>query len=418
MDPFGDLANLFKANEGLHKISDSDLLSMSTIEIMYTTGKGADDVDEPKHYRFLRRVLQEDYTIARRDIATYDTFGTLIRNHNNQMPIAKDTKRNKRKTPESVATSATKKKKTPKGTKRNKRKPPESVTTSPTKKKETPKATTRKGKTHPTVAINKEAAETATTAESTTEGECVTTTDTTEGECVATTDTTEESTTEGTTASTVQDGLLKYEKYFNNLFAQGTLTHRAPTKLYFKSSTAEFFVKANIKENEVRIPCADINIYDSRLVEAARELPDQWLGPSLGDSGMGDAPEYLCTKVTTIYQQHANPYCLSHSLASALFYCDSQKFRIASEGLVQLGRMITGLHFDAQIQKVRDYMQEHVPLLGRPTLYGRRPNTHLCKLRRMTWDELLLNVTPFPTVVIPKLPTGEATHAFCVVDDL
>jgi hypothetical protein len=80
--------------------------------------------------------------------------------------------------------------------------------------------------------------------------------------------------------------------------------------------------------------------------------------------------------------------------------------------------MIAGLHFDAQIRKVREYMETHVPLIGRPTLFGKRPNSHQRKLRQMTWDDLLLNITPFPTVVIPKLPSGEATHAFCVVDDL
>jgi hypothetical protein len=122
--------------------------------------------------------------------------------------------------------------------------------------------------------------------------------------------------------------------------------------------------------------------------------------------------------VVTIYQQHSNPYCLSHSLASALFYCDSDLFRIASEGLVHLGKTIAGLHFDAQIKKVREYMETHVPLIGRPTLFGKRANSHQRKLRQMTWDDLLLNITPFPTVVIPKLPSGQATHAFCVVDDL
>jgi len=149
-----------------------------------------------------------------------------------------------------------------------------------------------------------------------------------------------------------------------------------------------------------------------------RRKGTQSVAPPVGDPGFGDAPDYLCTKVVTIYQQHSNPYCLSHSLASALFYCDSRLFRLASEGLVDLGKSIAGIHFDAQIKHVRDYMENHVPILGRPTLFGRRPNTHLRKLRHISWDELLLNITPFPTLVIPKLPSGRATHAFCVVDDL
>ena len=497
MVPFGDLADLFKANEGLHKISDSDFISIPTIEIMYTTGTLRGGVLEPKHYRFLRRVLQEDYTLARRDIATNETLGSYIRDHNKHMPIAKGTKRKKRKSSETVAT--TKKKQTSKGT--NKGKSPSDLRASngasneahgeskakakpttdttaaaePTtnhqlpekESKATAKPTTdttavaepttyqqlpenavttkkKKGKipsdlrssnganeksatteqeptTDPSEKTDAHAVEPTTETTAATEPTSDPNTETNTQAAEPGTATTAETTTEGTMAPTRQDQLQKYEKYFNNLLSRGALTHRAPTKLYYKSSTGEFFIKANIEENDVRIPCPDVNIYDPKLVRAARELPNEWLGPSLGDSGTGDAPYYLTTKVVTIYQQHANPYCLSHSLASALFYCDSQNFRIASEGLVQLGQMITGIpgiHFDAQIKMVREYMAEHVPLLGRPTLYGRRPNTHLRKLRRITWDELLLNVTPFPTVVIPRLPSGEATHAFCVVDDL
>lgn len=436
MDPFVDLTDLFKANEGLHKITDSDFLSMPTIEIMYTTGTGIDGVLEPKHYRFLRRVLQEDYTIARQDIATNDSFRAFILDQNKQTPIRKDTKRNKRQIPENAAT--TKKKRTPKGTKKARAKPttdptaatnaqaaePTTDTTTETNAHATEPSmddttTATEPLTYTTTETNADTAEPSPDTSAPTEPPTDMTVENNSHTAEPTTDMTTETTTEGTMAATVHDGqLLKYEKYFNNLLSQGSLTHRAPTKLYFKSSTAEFFIKANIEENDVRVPCPDVSIYDPRLVQAARQLPDKWLGPSLGDCGNEDAPYYLSTKVVTIYQQHANPFCLSHSLASALFYCDSQKFRIASEGLVQLGRTITGIHFDAQIKKVRDYMEEHVPLLGRPTLYGRRPNTHSRKLRQITWDELLLNVTPFPTLVIPKLPTGEATHAFCVVDDL
>jgi len=63
-------------------------------------------------------------------------------------------------------------------------------------------------------------------------------------------------------------------------------------------------------------------------------------------------------------------------------------------------------------------MKEIVPTIGMPTIFGVKTKTRARKKRVITWEELLGNVTTFPTLIIPVLPTGEATHAFCVVDDL
>ena len=164
-------------------------------------------------------------------------------------------------------------------------------------------------------------------------------------------------------------------------------------------------------------PCPNIEHFDERLVKAARELPDKWVGPPLGDVGYGDAPYHLCTKVATIYQQHNNPYCVSHSLASALYYCNSD-WIVACQALVQLGHTFSGTHFDYQIEKVKELMEDHVPHIGRPVIFGRRTKNHHRKLRKMSWEELFSELTPFPTMVVPMLPSGQATHAFCVVDDL
>ena len=38
--------------------------------------------------------------------------------------------------------------------------------------------------------------------------------------------------------------------------------------------------------------------------------------------------------------------------------------------------------------------------------------------RKLSWRELFTDLTPYPTIVVPILPNGDTTHAFCVVDDL
>jgi hypothetical protein len=212
----------------------------------------------------------------------------------------------------------------------------------------------------------------------------------------------------------VQRKLKGFTEHFDELIRndQG----RKPAKLLYKSSTKSFYMKPNVLRNESPVIVSDIAEYDVELVNAAREVPNKWVGPSLGDAGLlNDAPVHLVTKVATIHQQHSNPYCVSYSMASALFYCG---FDVAGEGLVLLAKEIAGMVFDDGINRIRKFMEDIVPLIGRPTLYGRRPHTHSRKMRRITWDELFLHLTPFPTIVIPVLPTGQATHAFVVVDDL
>ena len=360
VDPLGDLVDLLKPKEGLHRITDQEFRSIPTIEVMYTTGTGHKRVVVDKHYRFLRRVLCDDYAIKRIVTPTQETLRMCIRNEiNHTKGAAKNSgKRLQQALVEDIAQEST----------QEAAQHEQTISSAHKRSKQSHEET--------------------------------------------------KSVTEPIKARSVAENPRQYENLFNQLYLDNQLTHSSATRLYFQSSTKQFYMKANVTKRDPRVPCHNINEFDPRLVQAARDFPNKWVGPSLGDTGFGEAPYYLRTGVVTIHQQHSNPYCLSYSLASALFYCDSQLFRVPSEGLIQLGTMIADKHFDAQIQQIIDYMETHVPLIGRPTLFGRRTKTHSRKLREMTWDDLFLNVTPFPTIVIPKLPSGQATHAFCVVDDL
>ena len=151
------------------------------------------------------------------------------------------------------------------------------------------------------------------------------------------------------------------------------------------------------------------------LIEVAIRRPNEWVGPPPGDAGDGEAPERLNTSIKTIYQQHNNPYCLTYSLASALFYCG---FKSEAQILAEQAPFFSQLHFDETINVLRMFMQNLVPIIGLPTLYGIRTKRHSRVKRTLTWDELYTCLTPYPTIIIPMTPDGTTRHAFCVVDDL
>ena len=110
---------------------------------------------------------------------------------------------------------------------------------------------------------------------------------------------------------------------------------------------------------------------DSSLVKAAMEHPNNWVGCSLGDAGDVEAPEHLATKIPTIYQQHNNHFCLTYSLASALFYCG---FSDAASILASQTKVFSSLHFDDALSKLKELMLNLVPEIGQPTLYGVQTN--------------------------------------------
>ena len=150
-------------------------------------------------------------------------------------------------------------------------------------------------------------------------------------------------------------------------------------------------------------------------------MPNGWVGPttgtqgSLGDPGTGDAPPELCTNVPCGYQQMNNPYCITYCFASALLYCERKD---PATWTYEAAPTFSTLDFELQIEQLIAHTRGVIPVIGSPTIYGRRTRRHDHLLRTLTWDDLFNDLTPYPTVVIPKLPDGTFTHAFCVVDDL
>ena len=152
------------------------------------------------------------------------------------------------------------------------------------------------------------------------------------------------------------------------------------------------------------------------VYETALKRPGQWIGPRLGDAGDEDAPEELCcTSVRLLYQQHRKPYCLILSLASALDYCGIQpQARWIAETAEPMSKMET----DEQITALLPMMRNFVPVIGNAYIYGVRTKGHKREKRSLSWYDLFTSLTEYPTLIIPMLPNGDTTHAFCVVDDL
>jgi hypothetical protein len=155
-------------------------------------------------------------------------------------------------------------------------------------------------------------------------------------------------------------------------------------------------------------------IPEDRL-EVARQNPYRNTRKQSGDPGCGNAPIELCTKVLTIYQQHNQYYCITYSLASALFYCgfeEAAKVLAAQAPDLALGDYDTGLF------KLKEFMLNLVPLIGRATIYQKKTKRSDKKRRIMTWDNLINEKTIYPTLVIVSSEERGSNHAFCVVDDL
>lgn len=155
--------------------------------------------------------------------------------------------------------------------------------------------------------------------------------------------------------------------------------------------------------------------FSERTLELARANAGVFTVPASGDPGDGEAPEELTTRVTTIFQQHNNRYCLTYSLASALFYCG---YRDQATIFYHQAETLSNLNFEMSLKGIRSLMEMFIPEIGKPTVFGRKIKRSSRLRRRITCEELVLNKTRYPTVVIPRMSDGTRRHAFCVVDDL
>jgi hypothetical protein len=206
----------------------------------------------------------------------------------------------------------------------------------------------------------------------------------------------------------------KIHCYFNKLRREKRLD---ASQLKYMPSEDVFYVRTPDTAGRLGpvFPCHYIDEFDDNLILSAKEFPGRWMGPTIGDTNYEVPPDHLLTTVPTIYQQFKKRHCLTHSLASALFYC---QLEFAAKLMASQGVVFSQKQFGDAIVELRSFMQNIAPCIGTPTIYGIRTNTHSRKKRTLEWDDLFTKLTRYPTLVIPVLPDGSTNHAFCVVDDL
>ena len=216
----------------------------------------------------------------------------------------------------------------------------------------------------------------------------------------------------------LEEHTAKVSEELNRRYERNELSHKVFARMFYDSYGDFFLVKIfDFDKGKFMKPFKEDNVvekYDDYLITSARKYANVWVGNTPGAPGDGNsAPAYLSTKIATIYQQHSNRFCLTYSLASALFYCG---FKDESSVLSSLANTFSMFHFEQAIETLVDFMPSLVPQLGRPTIYQRRTKSRI--LRRLTIDDVINDLSPYPTLIIPFVADGNVSHALCVVDDL
>ena len=114
--------------------------------------------------------------------------------------------------------------------------------------------------------------------------------------------------------------------YFDGRYRIGNFEHAA--RLYYDSSGDFFMVKVYDFDHQrysqpKRVATVTVEKeHDKEMIALAKKNDKVWVGCGPGDPCDGFPPPMnLATKIPTIYQQHNQQFCLTYSLASALFYC-------------------------------------------------------------------------------------------------
>lgn len=400
-----------KQHDKIVRPSDVEFKRMPTIEIMYTTGYVENGCPENNHFRWLRRVLW--HQLPDQPILAPDRLEQLL-------PSTCDTNRSESSTEPTVPTNDFPSEQddqtgdSPVPTNDFPSEQDDQTSESPVRGTSEESFTSRKQRNdHIVVKKRKKVVKETRKKDKTT-----TKRQKGMGGSIATTmNLRERQQSEKNQVPTRDSELLALTEYFNEQVVNGTYPNAAVTQMYCNAKTGGLSVR-NVNENgQFSFPrkCTRLEEFDDKLVESARKYAGTWIGPSIGDACDGEAPDYLNTTTPTLYQQHGKPYCLTYSLASALFYC---KFEEEATWILTAAQKISEENHEGSISKIREMMADLVPQIGLATLYGIRTKNS-CRIKReLTWEKLLTKVTPYPTLVIPALPNGVTTHAFCVVDDL
>ena len=173
---------------------------------------------------------------------------------------------------------------------------------------------------------------------------------------------------------------------------------------------------SNLKRYLDKTQIVDVSLIDPQLIQESKSRPNTWVSLPLGDSRADSPPVHLCTNVKCLYEQHEKPYCVTYCAASALFYCG---FDLQARDLAAQAPLLAPLCMNSQLDNLRTFLPNLVPLIGGVTVFGKRCAGNNKKKRSFSWEDLFTDMTPYPILVVAaRKSNGRMTHAFCVVDDL
>ena len=102
--------------------------------------------------------------------------------------------------------------------------------------------------------------------------------------------------------------------------SETTVTKLTKARMLYDPDSLEFYVKEwDDDRNDFGVPKL---VKD--LVLATIDFAGEWMGPNIkptiGDTHDGFSQPFMCTKLPIPYQQLNQRYCLTYSMANALFY--------------------------------------------------------------------------------------------------
>ena len=110
-------------------------------------------------------------------------------------------------------------------------------------------------------------------------------------------------------------------------------------------------------------------IYPDKYLELIKILTGKNFQNPVGAPGDSNPPPGITSKVRLSFPQGDLPYCLGHSLASALHYCGFQQ---ASLFFFCNAALLSNLPVDRAMFLVRHFMECFAPSISNPTLFNIR----------------------------------------------
>ena len=155
--------------------------------------------------------------------------------------------------------------------------------------------------------------------------------------------------------------------------------------------------------------------FDPVFVDILKHFEDQFFFVPVGNANDEVAPSHLLLpSIKLKYPQRDNNYCLMKSLASVFYYIGLKQ---QAHSLSMLSEHFDYLPGEIAIKEAREIVAKYAPMLGQCKVFN-QPSGKKKKITTMSLEQLCLDKTCYPTLVLPCANDEATNHVFCVIDDL